>query len=90
MAMFEIALENGHTSIVLSAFGCGAYENPPHHVAMLFAEVIRENHYDRRFKHIAFAIFDDHNARKDHNPDGNVEPFAKVCMLTSALLRKAY
>lgn len=27
---------------------------------------------------IAFAIIDDHNANKDHNPEGNIQPFCKV------------
>lgn len=33
---------------------------------------------DGRFSHILFAIFDDHNANKGHNPEGNVLPFSKV------------
>eukprot|EP01080_Neovahlkampfia_damariscottae_P006737 gene6737-10902_t len=74
--MFLISLENGHDSIVLSAFGCGAFGNPPKHVAMLFKEVIDE--FDGYFDLIAFAIFNDHNSGKDHNKDGNVKPFADV------------
>ena len=41
-AIFRIAALNGHTSLVLSAFGCGAYRNPAHHVARLFREVLAE------------------------------------------------
>eukprot|EP01080_Neovahlkampfia_damariscottae_P005020 gene5020-8618_t len=37
-SIFEIALENGHDSIVLSAFGCGAYCCPPKHIAELFKQ----------------------------------------------------
>jgi len=72
------ALDNGHDAIVLSAFGCGAYRNPPAHVAALFSEVFMEPTFFRSFKHISFAILDDHNAGKMHNPKGNVQPFVDV------------
>ena len=72
--MLLISLENGHNSIVLSAFGCGAFGNPPNHIAILFREVIEE--FDGYFDVIAFAIFNDHNSGKDHNKKGNVQPFA--------------
>ena len=92
-AIFEIAKEEGHDAVVLSAFGCGAFGNefvllvkilsffsgnPPHHMAELFKQVINENQYQSIFKCIAFAIIDDHNAHKKHNPDGNYSPFVNV------------
>jgi len=72
-----IAKDNGHDSIVLSAFGCGAYGNPPKHMAELFREVICTQ-YSGAFKHIVFAIIDDHNTGQDHNPVGNLSEFASV------------
>jgi len=39
-----------------SAFGCGAFCNPPYHIAQLFWEVI-EHQFFHSFKHICFAIF---------------------------------
>ena len=30
------------------------------------------------FKKIVFAIIDDHNTKKEHNPEGNVLPFCKI------------
>lgn len=74
--IFKMALQNKCTSLVLSALGCGAYRNPPEHIAQLFKEVIQE--YEGCFEHIYFAIFDDHNANKKHNPQGNIAPFEKV------------
>ena len=79
------------SSLILSS---GAYQNPPKHIGMvsfsptvfnrfysilaqLFREVIRSD-YSRSFKFIVFAIINDHNARKAHNPNGNVQPFAEV------------
>jgi len=75
MCIFNMALDHGHDAIVLSAFGCGAYRNPPLHIAQLFKEVILEQHYDNKFKFIRFAILDDHNTGKQHNKEGNLKPF---------------
>eukprot|EP01115_Flamella_aegyptia_P000120 TRINITY_DN1011_c0_g2_i1.p1 TRINITY_DN1011_c0_g2~~TRINITY_DN1011_c0_g2_i1.p1 ORF type:complete len:87 (+),score=6.68 TRINITY_DN1011_c0_g2_i1:156-416(+) len=74
--MFDVALKHGHDSLVLSAFGCGAFQNPPNHIARLFQEVIQE--YQGCFKMVSFAILDDHNANRSHNPDGNYKPFKDV------------
>lgn len=75
--ILAIGLENGHDSLVLSAFGCGAFGNPPGHIAQLFKEVITQE-FNGCYKHITFAIYDDHNARNKHNPEGNLLPFQKV------------
>lgn len=75
-AIFHIALAHGNDSMVLSALGCGAFCNPPRHVAELFARVTLE--FWGCFKAITFAIIDDHNTRKKHNPDGNFLPFFQV------------
>lgn len=72
--MLNMALENGHDSIVLSAFGCGAFANPPSHIAKLFHEVIY-NDYPGCFKNVTFAIIEDQNSSKQHNPQGNFLPF---------------
>ncbi|CAF3853399.1 unnamed protein product [Rotaria magnacalcarata] len=31
--IFKIALDNEHDTVILSAFGCGAFRNPPRHIA---------------------------------------------------------
>lgn len=72
--MLAVALIHGHDSLVLSAWGCGAFRNPPSHVAKLFREVLSERTFVHRFKHISFAIIDDHNARGE----GNYKAFADV------------
>jgi uncharacterized protein (TIGR02452 family) len=76
--ILRIAGQFTHSSLVLSAFGCGAFGNPPHHIARLFQEVFNETEFRNRFKTVVFSIIDDHNSHKDHNPDGNVLPFLKV------------
>jgi len=72
------ALSHGHDCIVLSALGCGAFCNPPQHVAEIFHTVLTTAPYVNTFRVVAFAIFDDHNAGKAHNPEGNYRPFARV------------
>ena len=72
-AMLLLAHENGHDALVLSAFGCGAYRNPPEDIAVLFRAVLVDE-FPGVFADVTFAIFDDHNARGE----GNVAPFQRV------------
>ena len=72
----------GHDAIVLSAFGCGAFCNPPTTVAQLFWEVISSEYAGgvekpKTYRQIVFAIFDDHNANRRHNDEGNLIPFQR-------------
>jgi uncharacterized protein (TIGR02452 family) len=77
-AILRIGFAHKYDSLVLSAFGCGAFANPPGHVARLFREVLNEEEFHNVFRLIVFAIIDDHNAHKYHNPQGNVIPFQVV------------
>ena len=76
--ILRIAGHNGHDTLVLGAFGCGAFKNPPNHMAELFAEVFAEPEFRSRFRVVVFAIIRDHNVGKPHNPEGNVLPFLRV------------
>jgi uncharacterized protein (TIGR02452 family) len=67
-----------HDSLVLSAFGCGAFANPLHHIASLFKEVLIEDEFAGRFKLVVFSVIDNHNVRKATNPEGNLKPFIDV------------
>ena len=75
--IFRIGLLHGHDSLVLGALGCGAFRNPPAHIARLFHEVIEEKEFKNKYRLLLFAILDDHNARLKHNPDGNYLPFVR-------------
>lgn len=55
--LFETAIAHGHDSVVLSAMGCGVFQNPPAHIAKLFNAVIKR--YKKYFKYIVFAILGD-------------------------------
>ncbi|CAG8656600.1 17749_t:CDS:2 [Funneliformis caledonium] len=82
--ILNIGLDNGHDAIVLSAFGCGAFSNPPSTMARLFYEIISKEYFGdkenlpKTYKNISFAIFDDENAKKWKNNEGNFLPFKKV------------
>jgi len=76
--ILRIAGKYDHNALVLSAFGCGAFCNPPEHIALLFREVFAESEFKNRFPLTVFAIIDDHNSRKEHNPQGNILPFQEV------------
>ncbi len=72
--IFRIAREHLQTTLVLGAFGCGAFRNPPKHTAQLFKEIMQKNEFCGVFKHICFAIKEDHNSRGF----GNYVPFAEA------------
>ena len=73
--IFRIALKHGHDSIVLGAWGCGAFKNPPKHIARLFHEVMLEDEFRNRFRKIVFAIVDREHIEKTDGKGGNFEPF---------------
>lgn len=73
---FEMARQKGHHSVVFSAFGCGAFRNPPDQIAEITMDVI-SNEFAHCFKEIVIAVIDDHNAGHAHNPEGNFNPFAR-------------
>ena len=69
----QTAREAGCDAIALSAFGCGAFRNPPEEVAQMFAQVLSAN--SDVIKCAVFCILNDHNACSHHNPMGNFKPF---------------
>ena len=75
--IFRIGLDHGHDSLVLSAMGCGAFANPPAHIAKLFHQVIEEEEFKNRYRLIDFAILDGYKTGLRHNPDGNLLPFQR-------------
>jgi uncharacterized protein (TIGR02452 family) len=77
-AIFRIAARHGQADLVLSAFGCGAFKNPPHHMAELFHQVLAEPEFAGVFRRVAFAIIDDHNAFHRASPEGNYVPFERT------------
>lgn len=75
--IFRIGQAQFHDALVLSAMGCGAFANPPAHIARLFHQVIEEDEFRDRFKIIDFAILDGYRTGLHHNPEGNLKPFQR-------------
>ena len=75
--IFRIGMANFHDSLVLSAMGCGAFANPPTHIAKLFHQVIEEKEFKNAFRLIDFAILDGYRTGLNHNPEGNLKPFQR-------------
>lgn len=73
--IMNLAIYYRNDSLVLGAFGCGAYGTPPNDMAEIFKEVLNEKAYKHAFRKIVFAIIDDANAHREHNPEGNFVPF---------------
>lgn len=75
--IFRIGQAGFHDALVLSALGCGAFANPPAHIARLFHQVIGEDEFRNKFKIIDFAILDGYRTGMRHNPEGNLRPFQR-------------
>jgi uncharacterized protein (TIGR02452 family) len=73
---FEMARQKGHDSVVLGAFGCGAFRNPPDEIAEMMIDVAKSE-FAHCFKEIVIPVIDDHNSWHAHNPQGNFRPFAR-------------
>lgn len=56
--IFRIAVFKGHDSLVLGAFGCGAFRLKPYLVSQLFYDVMDEDEFYGRFKSVKFAILE--------------------------------
>ena len=54
--IYRIAASNGHDSMILGAFGCGAFRLPAETVASLFKEILNEEEFKGQFKAVKFAI----------------------------------
>lgn len=76
--ILRIAGKHKHNCLVLGAFGCGAFRNPPNHIAKVFKEVFLEEEFYNAFKLVIFSIIEDRNSWMEHNPEGNVLPFLNV------------
>ena len=70
--ILEVAAANDVDILILGAFGCGAFNNPPHLVAEAFRKLLVDKGYGRLFKKIVFAI------KKNNSRNSNLEAFRTV------------
>lgn len=54
--ILEAAMDNEAEVLILGAFGCGAFKNPPQVVARAFRLVLEEERYRTAFKRVVFAV----------------------------------
>lgn len=66
--VLHAARASGFAKLVLGAWGCGAFGNPPELVAKLFREQLSSPEFRGSFSDVVFAIV-------DPKGDGNFEPF---------------
>ena len=70
--ILEVAIEHDVDVIVLGAFGCGAFNNPPALVSDCFRYVLLDQGYARYFKKVVFAV------KRGSWFNRNYEVFSKV------------
>lgn len=75
--ILEAAVANDVDNIVLGAFGCGAFNNPPALVAEAFHRVLMEKQYRNQFRRIVFAI------KKNDRDNTNLLAFRQVLQADS-------
>lgn len=54
--ILEVAIDNGAEALILGAFGCGAFHNPPAVVAGAFADMLLRERYRKAFTDVVFAV----------------------------------
>lgn len=64
--ILEAAIDNEVEVLVLGAFGCGAFQNPPQVVAHAFRQVLQEPRYGKAFRKILFAIRANHPQEQEN------------------------
>lgn len=67
--ILEVASANDVDILILGAFGCGAFNNPPDLVAEVCRHLLIQNGYGRFFKKVIFAI------KKNNAQNTNLEAF---------------
>lgn len=70
--ILEVAAARDVDILVLGAFGCGAFNNPPDLVADVFRDLLMDRGYGRFFKKTVFAI------KKNNEKNTNLSAFQKA------------
>ncbi|MCG7384481.1 TIGR02452 family protein [Paenibacillus sp. ACRRY] len=56
--ILDVATMNGHSTLVLGAYGCGVFRNDPVDVARYFHDVLVQENFRQSFEQIVFAVLD--------------------------------
>lgn len=71
--IFRMGVEHDKDSLILGAFGCGAYKLPVPEVVRLFRMVMEEPEFKNKFRLLVFAIME--SKRKPNGLDGKFAGF---------------
>lgn len=66
--MLRSAIQHGNRSLVLSAFGCGAFRNDPNVISATYRRILNEVEFRGAFDAVAFGIYDPPGARDQNYP----------------------
>jgi uncharacterized protein (TIGR02452 family) len=67
LKVLSIGVKHGHDSIVLGAWGCGAFGNDGHEIAALFQKALEQN-FKGAYRQVLFAILDWSPERRSIGP----------------------
>ena len=56
--VLAVAKHQAQKNLVLGAWGCGVFRNPPEQVAAAFAQSLRQPEFADCFERIVFAVYD--------------------------------
>ena len=70
--ILEVAASKEADILILGAFGCGAFNNPPELVSGVFRQLLIDKGYGRFFKKVVFAI------KKNNAANTNLEAFRRT------------
>lgn len=73
--IIQVAKKYNHNTIIFGAMGCGAWQNPPNHVATIFRKVLTE--YDGVVDNYIFAILRNYN-NDDDDSENNYDVFKNL------------
>jgi len=64
--ILRAAVMNGNDSLVLGAFGCGAFHNNPETIARYYKEILELPEFKGRFRVVVFAVLNDRNGPRNY------------------------
>lgn len=65
-SILRVAILNGKRKLILGAWGCGAFHNPPQEVASIFKRILKGKEMRGRFDEVCFAIIDNPDKKESN------------------------
>ena len=87
--ILEAAIELETEALVLGAFGCGAFLNPPQVVAKAFRSLLMEERYRHAFRRVVFAVYTNCGS-VDLSQEKSVPTWILLQQWTADIFRKTF